>query len=223
MLRAGRARGSYLARTYEYTDPLLPRIWELGQRLLRARCWAQNHLLGQVVRLDHLVTVFDHFYEGPEVAALVADFDALKLELNRDSVELFEHLIRACQRFEGAALDARASELLAREAATRDGFQRRLCALNDALHRRALSLVGLPYEGERPRAPRRAVGNLPRHAAAALLAAGLVSGAASGCGGEAKTEEARPDGIAGAAGAGAAASGGEGGVDAAGGSGGYVN
>ncbi len=47
MLRAGRACGNYLARTYEYTDPLLPRIWELGQRLLRARCRAQNHLLGQ--------------------------------------------------------------------------------------------------------------------------------------------------------------------------------
>jgi len=223
MLRAGRAHGSYLARTYEYTDPLLPRIWGLGQRLLRARCWAQNHLLGQVVRLDHLVTVFAHFYEGPEVAALVADFETLKLEINRDSVELFEHLIRACQRFEGAALDARADELLAWEATTRDGFQRRLCAINDSLHRRALSLVGLPFDGERPRSPRRGVGNLPRHAAAALLAAGLASTVASGCGGEASTEETHPDGSAGAAGAGAAVSGGAGGVDAGGGSGGFVN
>jgi anaerobic magnesium-protoporphyrin IX monomethyl ester cyclase len=179
MLDAGRARGGYLARTYEYTHPGIPQIWDLGQTLLRSRCWAQNHLLGQVVRLDHLVTIFGHFYEGAEVGALVEEFAALKLEINRDSVELFEGLIRACQELGGARLEARVDELARRERVTREGFQRRLCDINQALHQRALSLVGLPTEDGLPPLPRRGLSHLPRHAAAALLAAGLI-----GCGGD---------------------------------------
>ena len=179
MIEAGRARGGYLARTYEYTHPAIPQIWDLGQTLLRSRCWAQNHLLGQVVRLDHLVTIFGHFYEGAEIHALVRDFCELKLEINRDSVELIEDLIHACQELGGVALEARVDELARRERDTRDGFQRRLCDINQTLHRRALQLVGLSSLDDRPPLSRRGLSNLPRHAAAALLAAGLL-----GCGGD---------------------------------------
>jgi len=213
MLRAGRARGNYLARTYEYSHPLIARIWDAGQKLLRARCWAQNHLLGQVVRLDHLVTIFGHFYDGPDVEALVADFETLKLEINRDSVGLIEEMIGACQDLEGARLGMRLQELAQREASTRDGFQRRLCRINDTLHRRALELVGLLHSHAPVVPPRRGRGNLPRHAAAALLAAGLLA-----CGGESRSGSVGAGGQAGGANAG-----GEAGAPEPGGTGGYYN
>ncbi|MBN1610626.1 MAG: B12-binding domain-containing radical SAM protein, partial [Polyangiaceae bacterium] len=179
MIQAGRARGDYLARTYEYSHPGLSRLWEAGQTLLHSRCWAQNHLLGQVVRLDHLVTIYGHFYEGSEVEALVEDFAALKLEINRDSVELFEAMIGAYVELHGAELDARLEELAERERVRRDGFQRRLCAINETLHQRALSLVGLVRRTDAMPAVAKNRLRAPRHSAAALLAAGLIA-----CGGE---------------------------------------
>ena len=179
MIQAGRAHGDYLARTYEYTHPSIARIWEVGQSLLRHRCWAQNHLLGQVVRLDHLVTIFELFYDGSATTGLVKGFRELKLEINRDSVDLIEAMIRACEELQGEARERRLSELARHEEATRAGFQRRLCAINEALHERALDLVGLPRLDGRPPSIRRTRSNLPRHAAAALLAAGMLA-----CGGE---------------------------------------
>ena len=194
MIAAGRAHGNYLARTYEYTHPDIARIWEVGQSLLRHRCWAQNHLLGQVVRLDHLVTIFGHFYDGAEVKALVTDFMALELEINRDSVDLIEAMIRACQELQGAALDARIAELMHHEQATRDGFQRRLCEINETLHDNALQLVGLVRADGSRYAFSRARSRAPRHAAAALLAASLLA-----CGGE--SSNSNPPGTGGHAGA----------------------
>ena len=195
MVRAGRARGDYLGRTYTYTDPAIPQLWDLWETLFRTRAWSQNHLLGQVVRLDHLITVYDHFYEGPEVQALVTDFRALKLEVNRDSVDLFEDLVRSCLDLGGSELETRMGELARQEMVSRDRFQRRLCAINEALHRSALGLVGLPF-GDAPPPPRRGIPTLPRHAAAALLAAGLL-----GCGGNSSTDHGT-GGITGNAGAG---------------------
>lgn len=213
MRSAGRAHGDYLARTYEYTHPLVARIWEAGQTLLRDRCWAQNHLLGQVVRLDHLVTILAHFYDDPEVSDLVDDFTVLKLAINQDSVELFDAMIRACRELDGDRLDARLQELNGRERSTHEVFQRRLCRINEALHEFALDSVGLEPRAQRPAAPRRARQNLPRHAAAALLAAGLLA-----CGGESSNADNSGGGKAGNA-----SLGGQGGTSAKGGAGGYVS
>jgi hypothetical protein len=219
MLLAGRARGNYLARTYEYSHPMIARIWEAGQTLLRDRCWAQNHLLGQVVRLDHLVTILGHFYDGPEVSALVSDFAALKLAVNQDSVELFEAMIRACQELGGAKLDARLGELSEREQSSRDQLQRRLCDIHRALHDYALDSVGLERREDRPAALRRGRTNLPRHAAAALLAAGLLA-----CGGESTSETPNGGGNAGTANPGGqAGTSGKGGTAGRVNTGGYIN
>jgi anaerobic magnesium-protoporphyrin IX monomethyl ester cyclase len=210
---AGRTRGNYLARTYEYSQPMIARIWEAGQTLLRDRCWAQNHLLGQVVRLDHLVTILGHFYDGPEVSALLSDFSALKLAINQDCVELFEAMIRACRDLEGAALDARLGELAEREQSSRDELGRRLCDIQRALHAYALDSVGLEPRRDRPAAIRPSRASRPGHAAAALLAAGLVA-----CGGEASSSD-TPNG----GNAGVASLGGHAGTSGKGGASGYAN
>jgi len=79
-------------------------------------------------------------------------------------------LIRTCQASESTELAARLGELAESERTSRDVFQRRICALREALHARAYEMVGLG----RPAASGRALGTLPRHAAAALLAVGLL-------------------------------------------------
>jgi anaerobic magnesium-protoporphyrin IX monomethyl ester cyclase len=182
MISAGRACGGYLARTYRYTEPKTALVWAMGADLLRPRCWSQTHLLGQVVRLDHLATVFRDFYDGRDVDALAADFFALELEINRDTVDLLEELIRACDEYpsaESLELRARLETIAERERTSRDRFQQRLCDLREALHARAFDLVGLPRPGSVARPVGRTLGGLPRHAAAAFLAAGLL-----GCGGD---------------------------------------
>jgi radical SAM superfamily enzyme YgiQ (UPF0313 family) len=171
MIGAGRALGGYLARAYRYTDPTAALIWEAGKDLLFPRCWSQTHLLGQVVRLDHLAAVFRHFYDGRDVDELVEEFLALELEINQDTVRLLEALIRTCQATEPTELGARLGELGEWERSSRDLFQGRICALREALHARAYEMVGLG----RPAASGRALGKLPRHAAAALLAVGALN------------------------------------------------
>ena len=212
MRSAGRTQGNYLARTYDYTNSTIAKIWEAGQLLLRDRCWAQNHVLGQVVRLDHLVTILGHFYEDPEVLALLDDFSTLKLAVNQDSVDLFEQLIRACQELSGEALDARLRALHEREQSSRDRFQRQLCRINETLHDYALGSVGLIRRQARSTAVRRGRSSLPRHAAAALLAAGLLA-----CSGESSDAGTSPD----AGNGGKSNVGGQGGSSATGGR--YVN
>jgi hypothetical protein len=195
MIGAGRALGGYLARTYRYTDPTLGLIWEAGKDLLFRRCWSQTHLLGQVVRLDHLAAVFRHFYDGREVDQLVREFLGLELAINRDTVELLEALVRACHDFPEAGsseLGARLQELGEWERTSREKFQQHVCALREALHARAYEMVGLSRPGMAPAVTGRALGKLPRHAAAAVLAVGMLNcgsgdqpGPASDAGGDA--------------------------------------
>jgi hypothetical protein len=174
MLAAGRATGDYLARAYRFTDPVTELIWASGRELFRERCWSQENLLGQVIRLDHQAAVFRHFYDGREVDALVADFLAWELAVNRDSVALLEELVTACADVPDAAapeLARRLAELRARERASRDALAARGCELREALRDRAYALVGLPRPAA---APERRLGRVARHAAAALRAIGLL-------------------------------------------------
>ena len=135
----------------------------------------------------------------------------MKLAVNQDSVRLFEDLIRACQELDGTALDVRLRDLGEHEHSRRDEFQRHLCSINQTLHDYALGSVGLIRREQRPTSPRRGRSGLPGHAAAALLAAGLLA-----CSGESSGTGTTPD----AGNAGKANLGGQGGATAAGG---YVN
>jgi anaerobic magnesium-protoporphyrin IX monomethyl ester cyclase len=167
MLEAGRAQGSYLAREYTFSDPRTSVAWAAARSLLEARCWSSPNLLGQAIQLDHLATAYEHFYEGRDVDALVGDFRAWQLEVNRDSVDLFEELILAGGEI-STALREREREATARLAA-------RCCELREALHACSQEKIGLaPATATTSSAPRR--GRLQRHAAAALLAIGLAGG-----------------------------------------------
>jgi anaerobic magnesium-protoporphyrin IX monomethyl ester cyclase len=185
MLEASRARGSYLGRTYAYTDPTTELIWSAGRELLAERCWSQTNLLCQVIQLDHLAAVYRHFYEGKDVDALVSDFLAWELEVNRDSVDLFEELIEACIETPDAdapRLQRRLAELRERGQAATQALMQRACAFREALRSQSYRKIGLAPT--KPVPPRSAglFSRIPRHAAAAILALGL--GACGGGGGK---------------------------------------
>ena len=174
MIEAGRAQGTYLAREYTYTDATTAAIWAAGRSLLDARCWSPTNLLGQSIQLDHLASTYEHFYEGRDVDALVGDLRAWQLEVNRDSVELFEELVRACAGTAGGSLARRLAELGERERAATALLFQRGCELRAALHaasQEKLELAAMAAASAPARFSR-----LQRHAAAALLALGLAGG-----------------------------------------------
>jgi radical SAM superfamily enzyme YgiQ (UPF0313 family) len=178
MLAQSRAYGNYLAREYAYTDPLIPHVWSSTWTLLSRRCFAPDHLLGQIVRLDHQAIVLQHFYDGRDVDALVADFAAFELEANRDTVAAIEEIFALCEAHpdpESAAFRARYAELREREESCCDFLLRRACAFREAMQERSLGVMGLARSGRAPAVDRSFLERLPRHAAAVFLAVGLMN------------------------------------------------
>jgi radical SAM superfamily enzyme YgiQ (UPF0313 family) len=177
MVASGRALGTYMARTYRYTDERVARVWHHGKGLFAGRCWGQDEILGQAIRLDHQVTVLKHFYDGAEARALVADFREWQIALNLETAALFRELVVACG---SAAADddprllATLEALRIRERATRQSQLEALCVLRARIARIVDPLIEyVTSRAPAPVVPARA----PRHMAALLVAASLL-----GCG-----------------------------------------
>ena len=178
MLRASRAYGDYLARAYTYSDPLTTHAWNAAWQLLPRRCFAPDHLLGQIIRLDHQAAMLRHFYEGREIDDLVTDFAAFELEANRDTIALVEDLFALCEAFpeaESGAFRTRFAELCEREQSRCDFLLRRICSFREAIERHSLGALGLSRSARRLAAERSFLERLPRHAAAVFLAVGLLN------------------------------------------------
>jgi anaerobic magnesium-protoporphyrin IX monomethyl ester cyclase len=177
MVRAGRVFGDYLAREYEYTDALTRHAWNASRRLLAQRCFGPNHLLGQVVRLDHQAAVLRHFYEGRDVAALVTEIADFERAVNLDTIALIERLFTLCEDHPDAKSPAFAQqldEMCALERGRYHDLFARACAFREALAARSLGVLGLA-RGGRPSGERSFLERLPRHAAAVFLAVGLLN------------------------------------------------
>jgi anaerobic magnesium-protoporphyrin IX monomethyl ester cyclase len=178
MRAESRAFGNYLAREYTYTDPLTLHAWNAAWTLLSRRCFAQDHLLGQIVRLDHQAAVLQHFYDGRDVDRLVDDFAAFELEANRDTLTAVEAVFALCEAYPdaaSAAFRARFAELREREESRCDFLLRRACAFRQAIQERSLGMMGLGRDRRGPAADRSFLERLPRHAAAVFLAVGLMN------------------------------------------------
>lgn len=178
MLESGRSLGTYMARTYQYADERVARVWKHGKGLFAGRCWGEDEILGQAIRLDHQVIVLKHFYDSAESRDVVRDFRAWQVDLNLETAGLFRQLVVAC----GEASSDDAPELLATLEALRtierDSRAKQLdtlCELRARIARIVDPLIEYVTSPEtRPAVPRRA----PRHMAALLVAASLL-----GCGG----------------------------------------
>jgi anaerobic magnesium-protoporphyrin IX monomethyl ester cyclase len=173
MLRASRAYGNYLARAYHYADPVTQHAWDATWSLLARRCFVGEHLQGQVVRLDHQAAVLQHFYDGRAVDALVADFAAFELEVNRETVQIMREIFALCEAHpdpESTSFREGYETLREQEQCRCELLLRRACALRDAIRERSLGTLGLA------RSPGGSLlERLPRHAAAVFLAVGLLN------------------------------------------------
>jgi len=179
MIASSRARGSYLARTYEYTDPRTADAWQVARRVLRDRCFSGDNLMGRGIQLDHLTAVFRQFYDGREVDRLAKEFAQWQLALNRESVELMREVIETVVRLPDPHAPERESwqaAFVERESSSRRVLHERACALREALKEHAFGMIGLPRsKATEPRTGLLSRG--PRHAAAVLVAVGVL-----GCG-----------------------------------------
>jgi anaerobic magnesium-protoporphyrin IX monomethyl ester cyclase len=219
MIAAGRARGDYLGREYTYTDPVADRAFSIARGLLFDRCWKPDNLLGRVIQLDHQVSVYGRFYDGPEVEETERAFLAFELEANLDTVDLIEELIHACVRFADPSspeLERCVSALRKRESERCARFEAEVCRFREKFYDQSAGMVRMARAAAGATTSPRRRERLPRHAAAVLLAVGVLH-----CGGEASVDDNVGDanaadasgGSAGMAGngGGAAASGGAGG------------
>lgn len=174
MVAAGRAEGSYLGRTYRYTDPEVSTVWETGKDLFAGRCWGKDDLLGKVIRIDHQVAVLGRFYEGRKVRELVRSFLDWQVDLNLETAGFFRELVVACDGARGPgdpALQRVVDSIARRELPAREERLRRLCDFRVALDRFANASVS---SGRRIAvAPPASRLRMPRHAAAVAAAIGL--------------------------------------------------
>jgi anaerobic magnesium-protoporphyrin IX monomethyl ester cyclase len=178
MRAESRAFGNYLAREYRYTDPMTLHVWNAAWSLLPRRCFAQDHLLGQIVRLDHQAHVLQHFYDGSDVDRLVADFTAFELEANRDTLAALRAVFALCEAHPDAAsvaFRAGYAELREREESRCDFLLRRACAFREAIRDRSLGAMGLGRDRQGRADEPSLLDRLPRHAAAVFLAVGLMN------------------------------------------------
>jgi len=175
MIESGRAIGDYMARTYRYDDERVARTWRVGRDLFAGRCWGKDDILGQAIRLDHQVSVLRHFYDQREVGAVVARFADWQVRLNLETARLFRELVIACGQAtadDDAALLATVESLRRRELDGRRAHLAELCELRVAIDGCVAPVLDLvralaPAVGKLPR-------RAPRHAAAVLVAAGLL-------------------------------------------------
>jgi hypothetical protein len=174
MIAEGRARGSYLGRSYTILDARAQWASDVSARLFLQRCWQTGSLMERTIGLDHLAAVMRRFYDDPRVDELAPRVLHWRTEVNRSTLSLLSELFEIAEGGDMSLL----ARLRRREQASREELYRRGLTLFDEVNQLTLSLVGLEIEaGRSVVAPRsRPLGRrLARHAAAALLAIGVAS------------------------------------------------
>jgi len=177
MIALGRARGTYLARVYNLSDPVADFACNLALDLFESRCWISGSLMQNAIGLDHLASVVKRFDHRPSAAALCQRVGSWLRSVNLDATNLLDEVI-----------DLSASTTVS----PTTGFHRTLHALSE---RESITRQNLLSEGARLRAelenlrfPKKAGQfnplpgvrlRLARQAAVAVLALGMP--ALSGC------------------------------------------
>ncbi|MEZ4221981.1 MAG: radical SAM protein [Polyangiaceae bacterium] len=187
MLESGQALGTYMARTYRYVDERVARVWRVGRELFAGRCWGRDEILGHAIRLDHQIAVLAHFYDGNEVAELVADFARWQLRLNLETAELFRELVVACGEVDDDAaprLVGAVESIREREVTSRAWHRQQLCRFRERIAAIVEPVLQFATSERAPSPQRPRLARIPRHAIALVVAAGII-----GCAGT----QARPD------------------------------
>jgi len=178
MIAAGRARGSYLARTYSISDPVADTASRLAVRMFRDRCWATDSLTEQVIGMDHLAAVLGRFHGSAEATALRGAIARWRDAANHDLVDLLDDLLRTCVETRGIddpELRRRARELVLRERASRV-----LLVEQGVVLRRALDAVAGAFDDKAAR-PAGRLGRAIARTAATVIAASVIGCGGPGC------------------------------------------
>lgn len=116
MIELGRARGDYLARVYNLSDPVADLACNLSLDLFESRCWSNGSLMQSAIGLDHLAAVRKRFDHRPSGVALCERVGSWLRSVNLDTTNLLDEVI----------------ELSASTTGSRDaGFQRAILALRE--------------------------------------------------------------------------------------------
>jgi len=179
MIAEGRARGNYLARTYDVAEPSIDRACNAALALFGERCWAMGGLMERVIGMDHLGGVVGRFYPTAAAARWRRELAAMRRRANVDLVETLTEVIDRARRaptLEDPAFTRDFERLRARERARRDALLAECDALRDRLDAVVLPSIGARRDPELRlvAAPRE---GLARHAAAVALAFAVAAAA----------------------------------------------
>jgi hypothetical protein len=173
MIKEGRARGDYLARTYDIADASIDRACNAALELFADRCWAMGGLMERIIGMDHLGGVVRRFYAGPAATKWRRDFADLRRRVNRDLVEILSEVIDLARR--APALDdpsfrADFDRLAIRERENRTALFAECEALRARLDDVVLPGIGARRDPELRLVAQPSRHGLARHAAAVALA-----------------------------------------------------
>lgn len=176
MIELGRARGDYLAREYNLSDPAADLACKLSLDLFGSRCWSNDSLMQNAIGLDHTAAVLKRFYDTRRQAALCKNVASWLRAVNLDTIDLLDEVVELSTFLpdsKDAGLQQAMRAVRERESTTRQTF------LSEALDLRAeLGTYRFADKVRQSHQISRSNHRLARQAAAALLALGMP--AASG-------------------------------------------
>jgi radical SAM superfamily enzyme YgiQ (UPF0313 family) len=173
MIAEGRARGNYIARTYDVAEASTDRACTAALELFGARCWVMGGLMERIIGMDHLGGVVGRFYSGAIAARWRQELAAVRRETNRDLIELLTEVIEAARRapsLSDPGFVRHFEDLKHRERTHRDALLARCHALRSRLDDFVLPGIGARRDPELRLMPLPPREGLARHAAAVALA-----------------------------------------------------
>ena len=93
MIALGRARGDYLARVYNLSDPVADLACNISLDLFESRCWSNGSLMQSAIGLDHLAAVRKRFDRRPSGAALCGRVATWLRSVNLETTNVLEEVI----------------------------------------------------------------------------------------------------------------------------------
>ena len=187
MIELGRARGDYLAREYNLSDPVADLACKLSLDLFGSRCWSSDSLMQNAIGLDHTAAVLKRFYDNRRQAALCKNVASWLRNVNLDTIDLLDEVVALSASLpdsKDAGLQQAMLAVRERESTTRLRF------LSEALNLRAeLGTFRFTDKIRQSNQISKSSHRLARQAAATLLALGMpaASGWQQAIGQEVKT------------------------------------
>jgi anaerobic magnesium-protoporphyrin IX monomethyl ester cyclase len=170
MIDLGRARGNYLARVYDLSDPVGDLACNISLDLFESRCWNNGSLMQNAIGLDHVAAVAKRFY-GTAAMAVCRRVDNWIRSVNLDTLDLLDEIVELSVAAGGrtdSGLQPSLLSLSEHESATRREFLFQAAKL-----RAELESLRVPNKSSQSSQPSGSRLRWARQVAATLLAIGI--------------------------------------------------